>query len=239
MTDREPLISVLRVHRQQQRTEEPVQDILRKLEEAAKRASMWSSVLIATRNSPRINAKLLPVEPWNFTVPLNAAVITAQKQTRAKKIVFISVEITVIVEELDHYLVIGKALDPHTFESSGKDRELEVQLTGLTSPWNTFAIWDLSKLAKTGFLSISDTNTAPGQSAIEEVPTISLHQLLFPSSSRAVLVKFPSEGGWDTRWDDPGRVAWHKSKMASKNMSAFSHLSALALPSAVVKHLCI
>ncbi|KAJ7759405.1 hypothetical protein DFH07DRAFT_445701 [Mycena maculata] len=261
MTSREPLITALRVHRQQQRTEESVQDILHKLEEAAKRASVWSSVLIAfdgadspvkdvlvsSKELARIDATLLPVEPWNFTIPLNAAVITAQKQTRAKKIVFVSVEITVIVEELDRmlglwetdFLVIGKALDPHTFESDGKDGALEVQLIGLTSPWNTFAIWDLSKLAKTGFLSISDTNTAPGQSAIEEVPTISLHQLLFPSSSRAVLVKFPSEDGWDTRWDDPGRAAWHKSKMASKNMSAFSHLSALDLPSAVVTHLSI
>ncbi|KAF8201996.1 hypothetical protein K438DRAFT_1821051 [Mycena galopus ATCC 62051] len=207
MANREPLISVLRVHRQQQQTEEPMQDILRKLEEAAKRASVWSSVLIAfdgadsplkdvlesSKELAHIDATLLPVEPWNFTVPLNAAVITAQKETRTKKIVFISVEITVIVEELDRmlglwetdFLVIGKALDPHTFESGGKDRELEVQLTGC--------------------------------------------YLLFPSSSRAVLVKFPSDG----------RVAWHKSRMASKNMSAFSHLSALALPSAVVKHLSI
>ncbi|KAJ7877027.1 hypothetical protein B0H13DRAFT_2054510 [Mycena leptocephala] len=260
MANREPLISVLRVHRQQQRTE-PAQDILRKLEEAVKRASVWSSVcvafdgadlplkdtLVSSKELANIDAKLLPVEPWNFTVPLNAAVITAQKEGSATKIVFISVEVTVIVEELDRmlglwetdFLVIGKALDPHTFELGEKNRELEVQLTGLTSPWNTFAIWDLGKLAKTGFLSISDTNTAPGQSAIEEVPTISLHQLLFPSSSRAVLVKFPSEGGWDTKWEDPGRGAWQKSKMASKNTSAFSHLSALALPSAVVKHLSV
>ncbi|KAJ7730810.1 hypothetical protein B0H16DRAFT_1584897 [Mycena metata] len=261
MADREPLTSVLRVHRQQQQTEAPVQDMLRKLAEAAERASVWSNVLIAfdgadslmkdaltsSAKLASIDAKLLPVEPWNFTVPLNAAVITAQKQTKAKKIVFISIEVTVVLEELDRmlglwepdFLVVGKALDPHTFQSDGTARELDVQLKGLTSPWNTFAIWDLSKLAKTGFLSISDTNTAPGQSAIEEVPTISLHQLLFPSSSRAVLVKFPSEGGWDTRWDDPGRVAWHKSKLASKDTSASSHLAALGLPSGVVKHLLI
>lgn len=150
-------------------------------------------------------------------------------------------------------------------------------LTGLTSPWNTFAIYDLHKLAKvrpcplcpflslflyplllqTGFLPISDTNTTPGQSAIEEVPTISLHQFLFPYTSRAVLVKFPSETGWDTRWyvpilhtfsmyrgsydrrDDPDRVTWQKSKMASKNTSASSHLAALALPPGVVRHLSI
>lgn len=51
-----------------------------------------------------INAKLLPVEPWSFTVPLNAALIAAHKLGSAAKIVFISVEMTVIVEELDRML---------------------------------------------------------------------------------------------------------------------------------------
>ncbi|KAJ7102639.1 hypothetical protein C8R43DRAFT_231128 [Mycena crocata] len=253
---RESLISVLRVHRQQQPSA-PVPELLRKLEQAAKRASMWSEVIVAfdaadsalnnaflsSTELANIHAKLLPAEPWNFTVPLNAAVIAAYKQGSATKMVFLSLEITVVVEELDRMLslwqpdslVIGKALDAHNFE----DSENEVQLTGLTSPWNTFAIWDLPKLAKTGFLTISDTNTTPGQSAIEEVPTIALHQLLFPSSSCAMLVKFPSQGGWDTKWDDPARVAWQKSKLASKDTSASSHLSALALPSAVVTHLSV
>ena len=50
--------------------------------------------------------------------------------------------------------MIGKALDPHSFRGMPKivdsDTVVEdfVELTGLTSPWNTFAIWDLSKLAK-------------------------------------------------------------------------------------------
>jgi len=55
-------------------------------------------------------------------------------------------------------LVIGKALDPHSFRDTPQaiDREApevdtRVELTGLTSPWNTFAIWDLSKLAKVSF----------------------------------------------------------------------------------------
>ena len=51
-----------------------------------------------------LNVKLLPVEPWNFTVPLNAALIAAYKLGSATKIVFISVEMTVIVQELDRML---------------------------------------------------------------------------------------------------------------------------------------
>jgi hypothetical protein len=52
-------------------------------------------------------------------------------------------------------LVIGKALDPHSFQDitktsdrHGSELGTSVKLTGLTSPWNTFAIWDLPKLAK-------------------------------------------------------------------------------------------
>ena len=52
-------------------------------------------------------------------------------------------------------LVIGKALDPHSFQDIPKTSDRHgselgtfVKLTGLTSPWNTFAIWDLPKLAK-------------------------------------------------------------------------------------------
>lgn len=126
-------------------------------------------------------------------------------------------------------LVIGKALDPHAFKgeeiylgSQATQTEHYVELTGLTSPWNTFAIWDLDKLAKvtsmtdeklrlkfffwlqTGFLALSDTNVEPGQSAIEEVPTIALHQRLFPNDSDAVLVRFPDSttdaAGWNTTW---------------------------------------
>jgi hypothetical protein len=57
---------------------------------------------------------------------------------------------------------------------------------------------------QTGFLALSDTNVEPGQSAIEEVPTIALHQHLFPSNSDAILVKLQdhssSTAGWDTNW---------------------------------------
>jgi hypothetical protein len=52
-------------------------------------------------------------------------------------------------------LVIGMALDPHNFramptnvDSPGTRADHFVELTGLTCPWNTFAIWDLAKLAK-------------------------------------------------------------------------------------------
>jgi hypothetical protein len=76
-------------------------------------------VLVSRKELARLDAKLLPVEPWNFTVPLNAAVITAKKQARAKKIVFISVEITVIVEELDRMLGLWEPGEPFCYHCHG------------------------------------------------------------------------------------------------------------------------
>lgn len=93
----------------------------------------------------------------------------------ASKIVFMSVEMTVLPEEigqmlnlwrrgtclcysgdrhipiiLPETLVIGKALAQHKFVKNAPGL---VEVTGLTTPWNTFAIWDLSKLAKVRFFS--------------------------------------------------------------------------------------
>lgn len=42
-------------------------------------------------------------------------------------------------------LVVGAALTGHVF----KEGEA-VELTGVTTPWNTLAIWDAVKLAKVG-----------------------------------------------------------------------------------------
>jgi len=256
------IASALRCHRRHQDQSAPVDELVGRLVEAVRRASSWSCVIVpydaadislsqAISAQPELTddraVELLPVQPWNFTVPLNASVIHAHK-LGASKIVFISLEMTVTADQLSRILslwsketlVIGKALDPHRFRSSlktvdghGTAADNFVQLTGMTSPWNTFAIWDLPKLAKTGFLTLSDTNVQPGQSAIEEVPTIALHQQLFADDSEAILVKMidsnTSTSGWDTNWNDLQREAWQQSKLATKDLSASSHLQLLAL----------
>ncbi|KDN49394.1 hypothetical protein RSAG8_02096, partial [Rhizoctonia solani AG-8 WAC10335] len=117
----------------------------------------------------------------------------------------------------------------------------QVYLTGRTCPWNTLAIWNVSKLARTGFLLTSETNTPPNSSAIEEAPTIALHQKLFPGQSRALLVRFEAEDGWGTAWTDPARAEWHARKMASKDTSAAAHISNIGLAGSVtiVEHVQI
>ncbi|CAN0604093.1 unnamed protein product, partial [Ectocarpus sp. 12 AP-2014] len=42
-------------------------------------------------------------------------------------------------------LVVGAALTGHAFQGGET-----VELTGVTTPWNTLALWDVAKLAKLG-----------------------------------------------------------------------------------------
>ncbi|KAF7971860.1 hypothetical protein HWV62_19806 [Athelia sp. TMB] len=256
----ESLVSVLRIHRIHQDASSSTDEAVDRLVKAVLKAATWSRVIIAydaadsalehaIKTRPELVRcrdqqvlEFLGATPWGCSGPLNASIARARRMG-ASKIVFMSVEMTVLPEEIGQMLhlwrretlVIGKALAQHKFvKSSG-----HVELTGLTCPWNTFAIWDLSKLAKTGFLLVADTNVAPGQSAIEEVPVIALHQHLFPNDSEATLLKFPdavATAGWDTTWTDPKRAAWQASKMATKDFSAQSHLSVLNLPKTGVRH---
>lgn len=64
---------------------------------------------------PRV--ELLPVQPWNFTLPLNASVIHAHK-LGASKIVFISLEITVSTDEISQMLNLWSNGMCHTFPDS-------------------------------------------------------------------------------------------------------------------------
>lgn len=211
----------------------------------------------AISSRPELNGgtnqiELLPVQPWNFTIPLNASVIHAHTLA-ASKIAFISLEITVAAGQLNQILRLWSAgvscgfvngantdisprntCDRHGFRSSqfpshanecrwprhpggpfcranwfdmsveylrnlglGETCESTLETCANDALWLNFAL-------QTGFLALSDTNVQFGQSAIEEVPTIALHQHLFPLDSGAILVKTPDSGlytsGWDTTW---------------------------------------
>ncbi|KAG8764068.1 hypothetical protein FRC12_008296 [Ceratobasidium sp. 428] len=188
-----------------------------------------------------------------FIPALNAIVAFAHAR-EFKFVLFQSVEVRVLPEQVkqmadlcdNDVLVVGKAFDAHSFRSSipsiGED-SAPVFLTGRTCPWNTFALWDVSKLARTGFLLTSETNTPPNASAIEEAPTIALHQRLFPGYSRALLVRFEvadigEKDGWGTTWVDPARTEWHAHKLASKDSSAASHIANIGLAGSttIVEH---
>lgn len=104
--------------------------------------------------------KVLPVTPWGKFVPaLNALIRYAAVDCNAQLVLFVSVETdasassisTLIRQTDDTTLVSGALLPGHDFHVNTK-----VKLTGRTTPWNTLAVWNLPKLALTGFPLVSD-----------------------------------------------------------------------------------
>ncbi|KAJ3290584.1 hypothetical protein HDU76_007376, partial [Blyttiomyces sp. JEL0837] len=99
----------------------------------------------------------------------------------------------------DDTLVVGKCFGDHEFHTT-EDSEAVLPLTGITTPWNTLAIWNVRKLALTGFLAVAEGFAAFATvGGVEEVSVIALHQLLHPTTSKAKLAKFKSDkpdDGW-------------------------------------------
>ncbi|KAG8743714.1 hypothetical protein FRC10_011587 [Ceratobasidium sp. 414] len=204
-------------------------------------------------NDEQVNEKVVTrVHVLPFTsatygrfIPALNAIVAFAHTLEFKLVLFQSVEVRVGPEQVKRMadlcdgdvLVVGKAFGAHAFLSPSPNTDqgsAPVFLTGRTCPWNTFAMWDVSKLARTGFLLTSETNTPPHASAIEEAPTIALHQRLFPGQSRALLVRFEAvdtggKDGWGTTWVDPARTEWHARKLASKDTSAASHIANIGL----------
>lgn len=192
-----------------------------------------------------VDCVVLPVSPWGSFVPALNALIAWSCKHRGKDgeyvIAFISAEMSLEGLSCDDLLkhmtmedtlVVGAALPGHDFYRD-KD-EVELDLNGLNCPWNTFAIWNLQKLALTGFPLIcdglhqfNDGTNAPG--GIEEFSTILLHQRLdtTQSSSKAKLVRV-SGIEWNQNFDDDQqRKQWHEEKMRSKYTRAEIHRNLL------------
>ena len=163
--------------------------------------------------------QLFHIHPWiSFTQPLNLLVEKALS-IGAKELLFQSIEVTIGVEDM---ITLEKELNKETLVVGAKlcerhgDANRYVTLNGWTSPWNTLALWNLEKLALTGFLSISSGNLTNIPGGIEEVVTISLLQKLQPNSMNAKLIKLSSVH-WNTEWSSKERSIYHQKKMASKD----------------------
>lgn len=126
-------------------------------------------------------------------------------------------------------LVAGAVFDGHhEFKPSQRDA---VSLTATTCPWNTAAMWNLDRLALTGFLNVSEREDTSG---MEEVAVVATHQRLWPHLSCAKLVALPKGhiqwSSVDVNSDGAERVAYHRRKMASKSARSAAQLRLLDLP---------
>ena len=198
------------------------------------------------KQAPRrkdVRVTVIPVAYWGRFVPaLNALVGHASRQG-ASLLLLQSVEVAMqksAVESLaaalgedPTLLVAGVALEGHVFG------EGDVVLDGTTVPWNTGAMYDVAKLARTGFLMISEGSaSAPGSAGVEEVALISAQQRLFPDDARACLLRVsPGTVVWNTSFKGADRAAWQAAKMSSKRERAQAQLDALSLPNGQVSHI--
>lgn len=207
----------------------------------------------------RWSIQVVPVQPWGRFVPaLNALVMHAATNLRASRIMFVSAETTTVgvnaiarlLKECmsDHVAVVGARLTGHDHSATG-DRPQTVELNGRTTPWNTLAVWNVPKLALTGFQLISDgllsdltpppvDGTTPliNMGGVEETVTIALLQkLLGPTHAVAKLLAVP-DVTWNEKFDDPARQEWHDQKMASKVSRAQRQMDLLGL-TGEVQHL--
>jgi hypothetical protein len=193
-------------------------------------ANLEQTRAITAPLGPLVN--VIHVSPWDgFSGPLNALVAHSAR-LGATHLLLRSLEIEITVEDfrtlLDHAdtntLVVGAQLDGEHGGAPGVK-----PLDGLTTPWNTLALWNVATLCLTGFLSVSDGLHAPHVAGVEEVVTISLLQSLRPKETRAVLLRLPRIR-WHTRWSNILRQQHHDLKLTTKVARSEAQLDRLGIP---------
>jgi len=184
---------------------------------------------------------IIPVCPWGKFVPALNALVSWACSRGATQILFVSAETELppsCISQLCHNLesdtlVVGVSLSGHE-HTSNESQQNEVPLSGSTCPWNTAAIWNIHKLALTGFPLISEGLHEEGASGVEEVPTVAILQnILPPNSAKAKLLKLPNVT-LQTTWNDEKRNQWHQRKMKSKYERASRQLQLLGFTGTVV-----
>lgn len=224
------------------------------------------SQLIGSSLSAQLAARvhLVGVSPWSdFTPALNSLLLHAKKHSQLQFIFYSSVEIEAHPHHVrllrqalmtdSRVLVCGARLDGMQFKESADKSSCVVDCTGVTTPWNTAAMWRTASLQRTGFLAVSDGITIQQESiaaaplsvpgGVEEVVVIALQQRLFPDAALAIVCDVNShlDNGqqklvWHQSWQEANRVDYHARKMASKIGRAQAQLDLLQLLPGKVRH---
>lgn len=204
------------------------------------------------KEGTKVDIYVVPITPWNkFCPALNALVHFAVKEIGAEYICFVSAETSASKEamqlllshaETKDTLVAGALLHGHKYEpgpNNDKTGNEPVKLSGRSTPWNTLAVWKLSKLCLTGFQLVSEGLSTDDEEdpsyGVEEVIAIALLQnVLGADDAKAKLVKLPHVD-WNENFTDDERKKWHEKKMNSKIQRAGRQLEKMGL-SGVVYH---
>ncbi|TMW56585.1 hypothetical protein Poli38472_006595 [Pythium oligandrum] len=201
---------------------------------------------LITRSGSACPVVLVPMTYWGSFVPALNAIIatTATRYPDVDQLLFQSLEIVVDAAGVDHLrakfqvgsdLVVGAALPGHSYQPN---KSQPLPLTGLTTPWNTLAVWDLTLLAKVGFPLVGEGLRIDGNAAgVEEVSTIALYQSLYPDQTRAKVIQVPGLEWQVDSFDDPERQRWQERKMQSKLERPAKQMEYLSIPTGQVYHL--
>ncbi len=195
------------------------------------------SIGYCAKNHP--DADVFAVTPWQkFVAPLNAIVYKAALMG-ADRLLLASAEFPPTAEQVqalsvhvdNDTLVAGARFSEHIWKGG------QVEGTGSTVPWNTFALWNLKHLAKLGFPLAGDAPFDQKMAGVEEVTAIALYQKLFPHLS-AKLVSVP---GFYEEWNmdgwDEERRKKHEAKIASKTSRPAAQLAWAELDAPRVIHI--
>jgi hypothetical protein len=111
----------------------------------------------------KVVVDIIPVTPWGQFIPALNALVSWASVSRASYVLFVSAEISTLtydsIQLLSRHLhdnktlVVGAVLPGHQYDNKSRGR---VPLTGVTIPWNTVAMWNISKLALTGFPLVAE-----------------------------------------------------------------------------------
>lgn len=185
-----------------------------------------------------LNVDAFPVAPWQkFVAPLNAIVYKAA-QSGADRLLLASAEFAPEAHQVepllahvgDDAIVAGARFSEHQFHVG------EMEGSGVTVPWNTFALWNLAELAKIGFPLVGDASFDQKMAGVEEVSTIALYQEL--RGLKAKLVSVPGfYEEWNTAGWDEERLKKHHAKIVSKVSRPVAQLKWAGLSAPRVIHI--
>ena len=182
----------------------------------------------ALENIPYV---LIPVTDWTFVEPLNALLADAVSKG-CTEILFQSCEVAASpcavkrllhVLRTDKKLVVGARLRGHSFSNDSK-----VPLSGVTSPWNTCAVWDTTQLQDIGGFNTISNSCGSREGGVEEVVVIAIATHAAGGICVSSVVDVAGiEWSTSSLVADPGRAEWHARKMASKCERAAAQLNLL------------
>jgi hypothetical protein len=185
------------------------------------------------------NLKVLDISYWGFSFALNALFFEARKACQ-KYLLMKSVEINISSKNIEllkeqineNTLCVGPALPGHNFQKNH-----DIKGTGITIPWNTCCLWNLSKI-KIGVPLIADGYFDETYAGVEEVVTTSLIQTMEGNESNQIkLLDIPGIE-WKTEFSgDDSRRLKHEVKMAKKEIRPEVQRLLLGLKEPKVDHL--